>query len=64
MKKSPFILLKEYIENTLFDVSLLRQLADIKNPGKLQGNPDYNLGYVSALRDMLAMAESIYKSRG
>lgn len=64
MKKSPFILLKEYIENTLFDISLIHQLADITKPGKPHGNPDYELGYVSALRDMLAMAESIYKSRG
>lgn len=64
MKKSPFILLKEYIENTLIDISLLHQLANLKHPGKPNSNQDYELGYVSALRDMLAMAESIYKSRG
>lgn len=61
MKKSPFTLLKEAIENELFDFSLKLQYVDIKT-GVMISDP-YFLGYVEALRRMLARAEAIYNRR-
>ena len=61
MKKSPFILLKEAIESELFDISLKLQYVDAVT-GVMINNP-YFLGYVEALRRMLARAEAIYNKR-
>ena len=58
MKKSPFILLKEAIENELFDTSLSLQKHFI-NEEKI--NSDFFLGYTEALKFMLMKAEFIYK---
>ena len=61
MKKSPFTLLKEAIENELFDISLQLQYVDIAT-GVTISNP-YFLGYIEALKRMLARAEAIYNRR-
>ena len=57
MKKTPFTLLKEAIENELLNTSLSMQKSFID---KEQINPDFYLGYTEALKLMLMHADYIY----
>ena len=61
MKKSPFQLLKEAIENELFDASLRIQNHSEKGE---KINSEFCLGYTEALKLMLMKAEYIYRYGG
>ena len=58
MKKSPFTLLREAIENELFNASLSLQKNEL-NGEKV--NPDFYLGYTEAMKFMLQKANFIYR---
>ena len=58
MKKSPFTLLREAIENELFNTSLQLQSHLL---GNSKINSEFFLGYSEALKFMLMKADSIYK---
>lgn len=58
MKKTPFTLLREAIENELLNTSLSMQKSFID---KEQINPDFYLGYTEALKFMLMHADYIYR---
>lgn len=58
MKKSPFTLLCEAIENELFNTSLQLQSHLLSNT---EVNPDFGMGYCEALKFMLMKAEYISK---
>lgn len=59
MKKSPFMLLKEAIENELFNHSLELQSHMLSG---LETNSSFALGYSYALKYMLTVAECIYRN--
>lgn len=58
MPKSPFVLLKNAVENELFDTSLRLQ-SRLLNGDAI--NSDFLVGYTEALKLVLQYAESIYR---
>lgn len=58
MKKSPFVLLKEAIENELFNTQLQMQEYLLNNTPI---NAEFLTGYAEALKFMIQKADFIYK---
>lgn len=58
MKKAPFTLLKEAIENELFNTSLQLQERTLNGTPI---NSEFYLGYCEALKLMIQHAEFIYR---
>lgn len=58
MSKSPFVLLKNAIENELFDTSLRLQSHLLNGDAS---NPDFLIGYTEALKIVLQYADFIYR---